>query len=276
MKRDTKEDYLQSVYKVVYYIEKNYADKLTVESLSKIAGYSKYHFHRIFKSIMGESVGEYIRRVRLSDSSNKLKRNKNISEVALESGYKTYASFSKAFKERFNISPKDFSKQINQKKCEIIIEPEIVYFEETKVLCLRKEGDYVMVSKKAFSVLISFVEKEIGHHDEMMMYGIIYDDSTIVPKNKLRYDACVTYDEKSISPRGEVVAKVIEGGEHLYYLHKGTYHGLKEIYNMMLQYIIENEMIMADRPVFEKYLNCHDIPMESEKLKTEIYIPLVS
>jgi len=54
MKTTTKDDYLQSIYKVIYYIEQNYNDDLTLDELSKVASFSKYHFHRIFKSIIGE------------------------------------------------------------------------------------------------------------------------------------------------------------------------------------------------------------------------------
>ena len=44
-----KEEYLRSTYRVVFYIEQNYASELTLEELSSVAGFSKYHFHRIFK-----------------------------------------------------------------------------------------------------------------------------------------------------------------------------------------------------------------------------------
>jgi len=281
MKRNTKDEYLQSVYRVIYYIEKHYAEELTVSSLSKVAGYSKYHFHRIFQSIIGESLGEYIRRVRLSHSINKLQSIKSITEVAIESGYETHASFAKAFKERFGLSPKDFSKKIKERKIEITIEPKIVNFKETKVICVRKEGDYMIVSDKAFDVIIDFANKSCLSHTKnpiekkMLMFGVTYDNANITPINELRYDACITYDNQYIKPKAEVIAKVIEGGEHLYYLYIGTYEGISEIYNMMIQYTIENEMMVANKPSFEKYLNRHSEHTESEKLKTEIYIPIL-
>ena len=111
MKKVTKDDYIQSIYKVILYIEKNYNQTLTLEELSKVASFSKYHFHRIFKSITGETIGEYIRRVRLQNSTHKLSTSKlNITQIALDIGYETNASFSKAFKERFGITPKEFAK----------------------------------------------------------------------------------------------------------------------------------------------------------------------
>ena len=76
MKKTTKDDYIQSVYKVISYIDQNYNYDLTLEELSKVAGFSKYHFHRVFKSIIGENLGDYIRRVRLSSATLKFKTDK--------------------------------------------------------------------------------------------------------------------------------------------------------------------------------------------------------
>ena len=64
MKKTSKNEYLQSIYRVMEYIEANYQNNLSLEELASIAKYSKYHFHRIFRSIMDESIYEYIKRVR--------------------------------------------------------------------------------------------------------------------------------------------------------------------------------------------------------------------
>ena len=50
MKITSKDDYIQNVCKVILYIEQNYNDNLTLKKLSKVASFSKYHFHRIFTS----------------------------------------------------------------------------------------------------------------------------------------------------------------------------------------------------------------------------------
>lgn len=103
-----KEEYLRSAYRVVFYIEQNYASELTLEELSSVAGFSKYHFHRIFKSVIGESLGDFIRRTRLAKTSMKFKTDETITKIAMESGYETSASFAKAFKKHFGITPREF------------------------------------------------------------------------------------------------------------------------------------------------------------------------
>ena len=149
MKKVTKDDYIQSVYKVILYIERNYHEELTLEELSKIASFSKYHFHRIFKSIIGETVGEYVRKVRLQNSTRKLSTsNQNITQIALDIGYETNASFSKAFKERFGVTPKEFSKNLKSKQRTIMIEPKIIELEpiEAAILTLLNQHKFLQIN----------------------------------------------------------------------------------------------------------------------------------
>ena len=280
MKRTTKDEYLQAVTKVIYHIEIHYWDDLTVESLSKVAGFSKYHFHRVFHSIVGVSLGEYIRMVRLQQSQKKLRTKQTISQVAITSGYETHASFAKAFKGRFGVSPKIFSKSFKEYKGKMMKEPKVVDFDTTKVLYVRKVGDYMIVAGEAFEILMKFAyTQKIKNKKNLMgknamMFGIGHDDPNTTPIDELRYDACISYDDSSVQPEGEVGVKTIEGGKYLYTLHKGDYSGLKEVYAMMINYMIENEMSMADKPPFEKYLNRDPRRTKPENLKTEIYIPI--
>ena len=137
MKKTTKDDYFQSVYKVVHHIEMHYAKDLDLDSLAKLSGFSKYHFHRIFLSIVGENLNAFIRKVRLSKSTGKLANGLNVTEVAMQSGYETPASFAKAFKERFGFSPKEFSKKLTKTNKDVNIEPKIVEFKDTKVLYVK-------------------------------------------------------------------------------------------------------------------------------------------
>ena len=159
MKITSKDDYIQSVCKVILYIEQNYNDNLTLEELSKVASFSKYHFHRVFKSIVGENLGDYIRRVRLSSATLKFKTDKKITQIAQESGYETNASFSKAFKNHFGITPKEFSLNAKKKKGLKMLEPKIVELKPVEVLYVRKEGAYDKSAKEAWEVLMSFAYK---------------------------------------------------------------------------------------------------------------------
>ena len=65
-------DYLDQLIAAIEFIETNLESNIKVETVASQSGYSPYHFHRVFRSALGESVAEYIRRRRLALASRKL------------------------------------------------------------------------------------------------------------------------------------------------------------------------------------------------------------
>ena len=280
MKKTTKKDYVQSVYKVIFYIEQNYNYDLTLQELSKVAGFSKYHFHRIFKSIIGENLSDYIRRIRLSNTTLKFKTDKKITQIALDSGYETNSSFSKAFKNHFGITPKEFSLNAKKKKGLKMLEANIVELKSVEVLYVRKEGAYDKSAGEAWEVLMGFAYKnKIKYKKNLMgksamMFGIGHDNPNVIDEEKLRFDACISWDDKTVKPEGEISTKIIDGGKYAMFLHKGTYANLKATYDEIGDWIVESGLEVRDLPMFEKYLNRDPRRTKPENLKTEIYVPL--
>jgi len=280
MKNITKSDYLQSVYKVIFYIEQNYKYNLTLQELSKVAGFSKYHFHRIFKSTIGENVSDYVKRVRLSSTTLKFKTNNKITQIAQDSGYETNSSFSKAFKNHFGITPKEFSLNAKKRKGLKMLKSKIVVLEPIEVLYVRKEGDYNKSAEEAWKILMGFAYKnKIKYKKNLMgktamMFGIGHDNPNITDEEKLRYDACISWDDKTVTLEGEISNKIINGGKYAVFLHKGTYKNLKATYDDIGDWIVESGVEVRDLPMFEKYLNRDPRRTKVENLKTEIYVPL--
>ena len=91
------------------YIREHLNEPLNREMLAAVAGFSVPHFHRVFTAHVGESAISYVRRLRLDRAGRKLRMGAvNITEVALAAGYDTHAAFSKAFKQQFGLSPREF------------------------------------------------------------------------------------------------------------------------------------------------------------------------
>ncbi len=280
MKKRTKDEYIQSVYKVIFYIEQNYNYDLNLDELSKVASFSKYHFHRVFKSIVGENLSDYIRRVRLSSTTLKFKTNKKITQIAIDSGYETNSSFTKAFKNHFGITPKEFSINAKKKKGLKMLKPKILELKPVEILYVRKEGDYTKSAGEAWEVLMGFAyQNKIKYKKNLMgkdamMFGIGHDNPNVIDEEKLRFDACITWDDKSVKPEGEISSKIIEGGKYAVFLHKGAYENLKATYDDIGDWIVESGLDVRDLPMFEKYLNRDPRRTKTENLKTEIYVPL--
>src|SRR5215211_945815 len=103
------ETYSDCIDVVMRYIREHIGEPLDREMLADVAGFSVPHFHRVFTAHVGESAASYVRRLRLERAGRKLRMGAvDITEVALAAGYDTHAAFSKAFKQQFGLSPREF------------------------------------------------------------------------------------------------------------------------------------------------------------------------
>lgn len=104
-------NYEACIKKSIEYIENNLNRKIQLKELADKAFLSKYHFHRVFHSVVGEPVAEYIRKKRLEEAANELLTTENkIIDIALKYQFSNQESFTKAFKRLYGIPPKEFRK----------------------------------------------------------------------------------------------------------------------------------------------------------------------
>ncbi len=101
-----REEYIARINRVIDYIEKNLDQEHTLETLSNVACFSPFHFHRIFKAIMGETLNQFINRLRLQKAASQLITNakKSITEIAFDTGFSGSATFARSFKQYFGLS----------------------------------------------------------------------------------------------------------------------------------------------------------------------------
>lgn len=104
--------YISCINKVIDYIENNLEKKLTLEELSDVALFSKFHFHRVFYSIVGETLFQFIQRLRIEKAAMALitERKKSVTQIAYGVGFNSSAAFSRAFKEFFEMTPSEWRK----------------------------------------------------------------------------------------------------------------------------------------------------------------------
>ncbi len=99
-------NYLEQLEKAVIFIENNLNEDLRVEAAAVAAGYSYYHFHRIFEAVLGETVGSYIRSRRLCRAAGDLLyTDKRILDIAMDYQFDSQEAFNRAFKKVYKISP---------------------------------------------------------------------------------------------------------------------------------------------------------------------------
>lgn len=110
-KTQTARDYAERVLRVLVHIQVHLDDELSLDDLAAIARFSPFHFHRIFRGMVGESVKEHVRRLRLERAAHRLKfSDEQVIRLALDAGYEAHESFTRAFSAMFGISPSEFRK----------------------------------------------------------------------------------------------------------------------------------------------------------------------
>ncbi len=92
----------------ITYIEQNLKTDITAEELANMAGYSVWHYHRLFAQVTGMSVSAYIVKRRLNRALSEISGGRRAIDVALEYGFDTYAGFYKAFVRMYGGSPKNY------------------------------------------------------------------------------------------------------------------------------------------------------------------------
>lgn len=106
------ENYQRRMQRVLDYIDGNLDGDLDLETLSRVAAFSKFHFHRQFTATFGLSVHRYVQLARMKRASHRLayRDARSVTEIAMDSGYETPEAFARAFRQRFGQSPSDFRK----------------------------------------------------------------------------------------------------------------------------------------------------------------------
>ena len=281
------------IRKVTYYIETHLDDELDGEVLAKVAGYSQFHFCRIFKINVGESVMSYTTRLRLERASSELHyEKKSIIEVALDAGYKTPTGFLKAFKLRFGTTPSNYKRSattLRDKYKDIQMEtPNIVTREEAHVVFTRELGDYTKSSAIAWKRMTESmnglgeifqerppkIEMKLGMGNAEAI-GICHDDPQVTNEENMRYDASLAWTKAEVAVLADYgfESKTIAGGKYAKVLYKGNYQKAEESWYGLYAWIEKNGYGFRDEPAFEKYLNALD-EVDEDEILTEIYVPV--
>jgi AraC family transcriptional regulator len=105
--------YLQRINLVLNHIREHLTDDLSVNALAQVASFSPFHFHRVFKTLTGETLNDIVMRLRLERAVSLLKASPNmpIMEAAAACGFASASTFSRAFKKRFGISARSWDRR---------------------------------------------------------------------------------------------------------------------------------------------------------------------
>jgi AraC family transcriptional regulator len=294
--RNAELEYQAHIMAVLAYIQEHLDEPLRLDVLANVAGFSPFHFHRIFTAFVGETVADYVRRIRLQRAAQQLLDTaQSITEIALSSGYETPAAFTKAFRQYFAITPSKLREVrdrsattivISQKtkfnKRSIIMQAEIRSLPDQRVLYARQKGivngDFSQAAQTAFHQLYSYIgQHNLKEQVSSACLGITPDEPSVVPDEECRYDAGVFVNDNQqidLLPGDPVDIQILPGGRYAVFLHKGPYRTLGQTWRAIYrEWLPKSGETLRDVPPYEVYV---DDPQQTrpEDLRTEIFVPI--
>ncbi len=279
--------YAKRFDKVLDYIDRHLDEPLSVEQLSSVANFSKYHFHRQFSVYTGVNVFHYVQLLRLKRASYRLvfESHVRVIDIALQAGFENPESFSRAFKKAFGQSPSQFRKQpawlpwtekyqFQKRSRGRMMNVEIVEFDETRVAVKEHRGNPALLNDSV-KVFIDWRKSTgLSPVKSSDTFGIAYDDPNTTEASQFRFDICGEVDEPIPENLQGVVNKTIPGGRVARVRHHGSHERIDEVaYYLYRDWLPESGEELRDFPIFFHYLNL--IPETPEhELITDIYLPL--
>jgi AraC family transcriptional regulator len=285
-KASTKEDYIRRINKVVEHINNHLNEEMDLKKLSGISNFSEFHFHRIFKAFRQETLTAYVIRTRMETAASMLRYSDlTVETIACNVGYEIPSSFSKSFRQFYDISPTEYRNYkynenhivMKQEASKIELKlkaPKMIELESKTAICISFTGAYSELDfSGTFARLWNFVKERKLFSAGIEHLGIYYDDPKVTESSKIRSDICLVV-RKPIQPQGEIGVKEIPGGKYAVFSYQGPYSNLGIVYDAIFaEWMPVSGCELRDLPTFEKY--CKDPTRTApEKLKTEIYVPV--
>ncbi len=205
-------EYVQRIDRVIDHLRANLDRSMKLRELAKVACFSEFHFHRIFGAITGETLNAFTNRLRIEKAARLLRySSRSATEIALECGFSSSATFSRAFRAAYEISPIQFRKSGEIKNSKIRKD----LFAESEYLLPMSEAErkaafpvdlvdfpewtiaYIRVANaferdgviQAFETMTAWA-KSCGILFDGTLFGMSLDDPSVTPKRLYRYEVC--------------------------------------------------------------------------------------
>lgn len=275
------------VERVLAYIHDHLAGDLSLHTLAQVANFSPYHFHRVFRAMVGEPVGTFVRRLRVLTAAQHLAadRTRPITTIALECGFSSSSAFAREFRNHFGMTasayrrfdPNGKKRQLARKiREDTVLSPaytpsmtpqakmpgmemtvEIRELPELHVVYVRHVGPYNTIGK-AFDRLLAWAgPRGLLHFPKTQVLAVYHDDPDAVDESELRSSACITVPQgTSVETGAETM--VIPGGLFAVAHVEIASDQFGAAWNALMQWLSTSGYQPDDRMCYEVYRNDHE------------------
>ena len=287
MKKNTYEKRAKIANDVMNYVYKYIDTNINIDELSLELNVSKFHLHRIFKDEFGKNIYESIKSIRLQKASNLLITNKysTITDISQMTGYSSQTSFLRAFKQRFEMTPKDWKnggyKEYSNKIVEKItnqnensagfdITPSIVKMPEIKGYYIRHQG-YDRSIKKTWQKLQTWIyTNDIKEYKQMALH---HDNPIITPLEECQYIAIVSLENDELKDV-TLPSLIIPKGIYAKFSLSGKYGDVIKLIQWVYHYwLIDSGYETTTNPSYTIYHKNHFLS-DDEEFVLDYYLPI--
>jgi len=294
----TRSFYEQAVQRAIEHIASHLDRAIDLHTLAAGACLSPFHFHRVFRGMVGEAPIELVRRLRLERAAWRLATtDRAVTEIAFDAGYETHEAFTRAFRSAYSTSPSGFRQRAHPRielaaSCGVHyhdrdwapvfvprdsggqhMQVEIRTMPAMRVGAVRHIGPYNQIVE-AFERMHGLAARA-GLHDgpAPVMLALYHDDPDTTPQEELRSDAALVFPADATIPEG-FTEQHIAGGRFASTQHVGPYEQLGDAWaRFMGEWLPASGQRMRDDASYEIYRNT-PATAPKEQLVTELYIPL--
>jgi AraC family transcriptional regulator len=211
-KTQANSEYTQRINRVIDYLRGNLDRPVKLEELARVACFSEFHFHRIFGAVSGETLSNFTNRLRLEKAARLLRySDQSLTDIALDCGFSSSATFSRAFRSGYDISPSQFRKSGEIKKSKICkelfsaeeyvlpmsAEEKRAAFPVTLIDVSERQVAYIRVTNAfeghtviaAFKKMIEWAKSQNVFY-QGILFGMSVDDPHVTPRHLYRYEVC--------------------------------------------------------------------------------------
>lgn len=272
--------YNTRILRVLTYIHDNPGGDLSLDRLADVAAMSRFHWHRVFRAMTGETCAQAVRRVRLHRAAVWLvQSDQSIAQIAHDCGYPNAASFARAFGEAFGQRPVAFRKAgrllpplAKLKPGDYTMHSIVIRTEPSRrMVGLRHAGSYSDIAE-CFERFGTACQTGNLWPQTGAWIGIYFDNPEVVPVADLRSMVGAIWHGKNC-PNG-LKEHQLTGGKTAVLTYKGPYDKVPAAYETLFgDWLPKSGEHPADAPCYEIYLNS---PADTapDDLLTEICLPL--
>jgi AraC family transcriptional regulator len=205
--------YARRINAVISHVRENLDGDLSLEALASVGCFSKFHFHRIFRSVTDETVSDMVVRLRLERAADLLRSvpRLSITAAAYEVGFSSVPVFSRAFRKRYGINARSWDRQSpleNSKNGQFADEFPRYTLDELqrfgfdvklssvptqRLAYIRVHDSYSSFDriKDAYYRLIEWYQLNGGSLSNVVLYGMSQDHPDVTPLKLCRFDWCI-------------------------------------------------------------------------------------